>query len=100
LQLAGTIERGLSRLVAYARSGMDFKRRKDLEGTNLDLIVFENDKLRISGLYRPFKLYAGETAETNFLHLMNALKEVAITNQKQLICGGDFNIDWLKESRR
>lgn len=99
LHTAKTIERGNSRIAAYIMEGLNLKRNTAVEGIMQDVLVFENQSLRIAGLYRPFKLHAGETAAKNFEDFMTTLKKISIVNNKQLICGGDFNVNWLKDSK-
>jgi len=100
LHLANTISQGRSRIICYAEKGINFKRRTDLEPADLDIIIMENQDVRILGIYRPFILVESETRQETFEKLIKNLRQSAATsNQKAYVAGGDFNVDWGKESR-
>jgi len=99
LELANTISTGKSRIACYVEKQSGFVRRKDLESSGLDIIVMEGHKMRIVGIYRPFKLMENETKGEAFDKLIKNLRLTAATNnQKDFLAGGDFNVDWLKPS--
>ncbi len=47
-----------SRLCAYVRDDVKFKRNEGLEGLN-EMIVIDIERWRLIGVYRPFKLHQG-----------------------------------------
>ena len=86
-----------SRLCALIRDDIHYSRKEALEGQE-EIIVIDTDCWRIVGVYCPFKLQEGETTTTNFDRLIDTLKNATICQGKGVYCGGDFNVDWLKDS--
>jgi len=89
---ANTIIKGKCRLACWFRPDL-FKRRLDLEQQNNDLITLEFKNCIITGIYRPFKCFTGETLRSNFDRLMSNLQTIASTCQKVLFIG-DLNVNW------
>jgi len=100
LILSNTIDTGMARLACYVKNGIKYNRRTDLEKKGLEIIILDSKKVRIIGLYRPFKMLNGESTIENFDRIMSTLKgSVESNNGKDYICGGDFNVNWLMESQ-
>jgi len=90
LDMAGSITLGKSRLIAYRKQSV-VNRRIQLEGHDENIIVLENNKSRIVGLYRGFKNYRQPGFDA-LGYLFELLEEVCKTT-KDLTIIGDFNID-------
>ncbi len=86
-----------SRLCAYITEDISYSRKDALEGQE-EIIVIDTGCWRVVGVYRPFKLVSGETITSNFDRLIDTLKNATICQGKEVYCGGDFNVDWLKDS--
>jgi len=94
LELSDSINLGKSRIIAYLKQGQLWRNVK-LEGKCENIIVLENEKTRIVGIYRGFKNYR----EPNFDslgYLFDLLDETCKTT-KDLSIIGDFNIDPLRD---
>jgi len=98
LHLANTIKsRNKSRIIAYSDKRLKLDRKSELEGEYQDIIALDLNKIRLIGLYNPFKVHEGETRSGNFHRLIDTLKSVKEQN-RDLIVGGDFNVDWSTEN--
>jgi hypothetical protein len=86
---------GKSRMACYIRSEIKYK-QLTVKG-NLDMIVLDIDHNRVIGLYRGFKLSDGDTRSSFFQTIINSLNEFSRT-EKNLLIGGDFNVDLYKKS--
>jgi hypothetical protein len=84
-----------SRMVCYVRTGIKYKQLK--VNKDLDLIALDIENSRIVGLYRGFKLTEGQTRTSFFHSIINSLYELSRTD-KDLLIGGDFNVDLFKKS--
>lgn len=89
-ELADTINLGKARLISFTKPST-VMRRKDLEGSNENIIVHETRTERIVGLYRGFKNYRAADFDT-IGYLFGLLDECCKT-EKVVIIVGDFNID-------
>jgi len=96
LVMSNTIKYGKSRLACFSKVGIDFKHIK-IECDDLEIIALENNHVRIIGAYRPFKQVAGNTLNTYLAKLLETLDTLSSTC-KELIIGGDFNINLNKTS--
>jgi len=98
LEMSKTIERGMARIAAYVKRDSGFIRKKDLE-EGMEVIVLDHVKIRLVGAYKPFKLQERETKCQQLEKLLQNLYQTVTTNNgKPYLCGGDFNIDWNKNS--
>jgi len=95
LLTSGTLNLGKSRVCAYVREGVGYKRMTNVESNTVDVIALELENFIIVGIYKPFK----QTVPTidNLDGLLESLRNIGISSKKVLV-GGDFNVDWLKES--
>jgi len=79
-----------SRTACYLLKNSNFKVTS--VGNGNEVIGIENEKIKILGVYRPFKLLENETLASNFDRLMTHLEKEATTD-KEIIVSGDFNVD-------
>jgi hypothetical protein len=84
-----------SRVCCYVHSSIRYKQLKI--GAILDVIAIEIENYRIIGLYRPFKLPPNTNRVSFFHSIIDCLTGLSKTD-KELIIGGDFNIDLGKKS--
>ena len=91
------IPKSKSRLCAYVNNSIQYQRQETLEG-QCEMIIIDVRGLRIIGIYHPFKIFTGETSTSNFDRLVGTLRRAASTQNLEVYCGGDFNVDWLKDS--
>jgi len=66
-----------------------------MENDLLETIVISNSSMLICGVYRPFKTVNNISNNQAFLLLVDTLKNITIVS-KEVIIGGDFNVDWHK----
>jgi len=98
--LSQTISLGKSRTICYSLKSLNCKRRKDLENPEQEIIVIDVLKLRVVGVYMPFTQQTDQTRNESFQALLLNLRSLtANNNDRDLICGGDYNVDWQKESK-
>jgi len=90
LELSDSLKLGKSRLIAYVREG-NLKRKLNLEGDSENIIVIENAKQRLIGIYRGFKNYRQPGFDA-LGYLFGLLNEGCKT-AKEITIIGDFNID-------
>jgi len=70
-------------------------------GTTDEIIIMEKLNRTIIGIYRPFKVYQGETASQNFVRLLNCIQMYMDKNRTiKITIIGDFNVDYLKMGDR
>lgn len=94
LQVSKTVSCGKARLAAFIKVDSNFNRVSELENGLSEVMVFENKNLRVCGLYRPFKNLNGHTSGVAFDLLLKNL-EILVKDNKDLIIGGDMNVNWL-----
>jgi hypothetical protein len=87
-----------SRICAYVRDDIKYFRQKGLEGLNEVIILDLMGKWRVVGIYRQFKLLDGETECSNFDRLIECLNKASIAQNLDVVCIGDLNVDWRKDS--
>jgi exonuclease III len=83
-----------SRVGIYINNRVKFTRRKDLEGTNSNLIIIdisETKPVRLINIYRSFKPQENITPREKFKYQLSLIKK-ALTPGTILV--GDFNIDF------
>jgi hypothetical protein len=88
----------ISRVGLLINSGLDYTRRRDLEGTNNHLIIIDimsTKTTRIINIYRPFNPRSGIHPRQFFISQLNLIK-YAMTSNTVLM--GDFNLDWSKKT--
>jgi len=90
--VANTVSRGKARLAAWFKSDR-LVRLKNLEHLNNDIIVLNGVQGTVTGVYRPFKCFQGESLGSNFTRLVNNLEAILAYNKKSLIMG-DLNVNW------
>lgn len=91
LEISDTINtKNKGRLLAYVKRG--FARKRELEDRDNDIIVLENEKDRVVGIYSGFATVNDETQLGNFQKLVSNLGRVSNT-EKRITLGGDFNAD-------
>jgi len=89
---------GKCRLIAFISQTSPFLRSRSITvPSDVELMVFETAKIRVVGIYRPFKQINDNTANIYFNKLMQTLNETAKT-RKDTCIGGDFNINFKKNS--
>ena len=84
------------RVGVYIKSSLSYRRRPELEGKELNLVVidlFDDRKTRIINVYRSFNP-VGMTARNKFLQQLKAVKHAWSVNTVVL---GDFNLDYKKK---
>lgn len=96
LLTANTISKGKSRIVCYIHSSIKYK-QVPIGSPDLDIIAVDIGGYRVVGLYRPFKLPPNCPRVSFFQSIVNTLKVLSHTD-KQLLIGGDFNVDLFKPS--
>jgi len=99
LLVSKSVQHGKARSVAYLRKGSGFTRHDNLENDLLETIVISNANSIICGIYRPFKTVNNMSNNEAFLLLIEGLKNMTKSN-KEVIIGGDFNVDWQKPSSK
>lgn len=87
-------ESDMARTACYIKKGSGYKMTNAGEGN--EVISIENSRNKVLGVYRPFKLYPGQTLKGNFDTMLKHLEKETIT-PKEIIVGGDFNIDWMSD---
>jgi len=97
LEVSKTISHGKARQAAYVKNSSDVVRRPDLENGVSEVIVFSNARSVICGVYRPFKNIQGTSPSQALTNLLECLNRVVETH-KDVIVGGDFNVNWLSQS--
>lgn len=90
IDLAGSINLGKARLIAYSKPSTSVRRR-DLEGADENIIVHETCTERIVGVYRGFKNY--RSAGFDSVGYLFSLLDECCKTEKKVIIIGDFNID-------
>jgi len=95
LYLANTIsETRKSRICCYSKSdwsNLSIKSKTD------EILAFKKANHIVVGIYRPFKIYSGETTSTNFERLLGSIQEIFNTHANcDFTLVGDFNIDYKK----
>jgi len=88
-----TSESDFSRTACYIQKEKGLKVVSQGEGN--EVIVVENDQVRIMGVYMPFRLNPGESLMGNFTKLLTFLNAQCKT-KKILMIAGDFNVDLSK----
>jgi exonuclease III len=83
---------GKSRLVCYILNGTDFTAKRELVTGDSEIIVIENNNLRIIGIYRPFKLPPNQTRQSSLDEFFENLTRLGNT-PKEVCIAGDFNIN-------
>lgn len=97
LHISKTLCWGKARMVTYIKSDSKFKRCENLEDGESELMVYTNNKVIISGVYRPFKTVNNHTQGSAFDKLLTSLDNVT-KHHTELIIGGDFNVNWESSS--
>jgi len=97
LHFSKTLKFGKARTAAYIHVQSGLKRVESLEQDDLEIMVFENNSIILCGVYRPFKLINGHSSNSAFVGFIDCLKKIT-SGRKSTIIGGDFNIDWHKQS--
>jgi len=99
LLVSKSVQHGKARSVAYVMKGSGYVRNDHLENDLLETIVISNASSIICGVYRPFKTVNNMSNNEAFLLLIEGLENVTKVN-KNIIIGGDFNIDWQKTTTK
>jgi exonuclease III len=84
-----------SRLSCYIHNTIRYKRVKIDD--KIDMIALDIEDFRVIGLYRPFKLPPNSNRIPFFQSIIQNLYKLASTD-RQLVIGGDFNVDLDKKS--
>jgi len=91
LEIAQTLEsRNKGRILAYIMKGARLQRQLQKESEFDDMIVVENEKIRVVGIYSGFQTYGSETMIGNYERLICSLEKISRGN-KLIIITGDFN---------
>jgi len=95
LECSKTLEsRSKARIICWHNP--DFRRCPDLEENFNELMVFTNGLLHVTGIYRPFKLFEGETTNGNFNRLITNLTNISGRVTSHIVVG-DFNVDMSRD---
>jgi len=89
LHVSKTLVFGCARSAVYVKNNSNFKRNDNLENGSSEILVFENNKLRVCGIYRPFKNIRGFSSHAAFDSLLKNL-ELVVSCGKDVIVGGDL----------
>ncbi len=87
----------ISRVGLLINSGLDYTRRRDLEGTNNHVIIIDimsTKTTRIINIYRPFNPRSGIHPRQFFISQLNLIKHAMTPNT---VLMGDLNLDWSKK---
>jgi hypothetical protein len=87
---------GKARMLCYVWNGLKHKKVR-VSNMTLDIIAIEVNNCRFVGVYIPFKLPDG-TSRTNFFKQFIAELENLSRTEKDIMIGGDFNVDLNKPS--
>jgi exonuclease III len=89
--LANTKKNGKGRVVCYVQSNIPFS-VVPINDDLLDIVAIDFKGLRVIGIYKPFKIPTNLNSTTFLSRLLETLTILTQT-QKQLIIGGDFNVN-------
>ena len=84
-----------ARLACYIKSEVRYKLL--IIDDKLDILGLDIGGLRVIGVYKPFKLPEHSNRISFFDSIIRTLQKLCQTD-KQLLVGGDFNVDLLKKS--
>jgi len=98
LEVPATLAYGKARIVALIHENSNFTRSNIIVDDTLEIVILENNSKIIAGVYRPFKNVADNTQTIYFDKLLATLARVSRSTKKVCI-GGDFNINYEKESQ-
>ena len=86
-----------ARVGLYIKNNISYKRREDLEGKDLHLLIIDvngSQKCRIINIYRSFNPMNGNSPRNNFIQQLVKIKSAFVPNTILL---GDFNLDYSKQ---
>ncbi len=86
-----------SRVGTFINFGLDYIRRRDLEGVNNHVVIIDvrsSKSFRLINVYRPFNPRNNVHPRVFFENQLKIIK-TACTNNTLLL--GDFNLDWCKK---
>ncbi len=89
-----------SRVGCYINSSIDYTRRRDLEESDLHLVILDiksHKNLRLINIYRPFNPRNGSSPREFFNMQLNIIRRSCTSNT---IILGDFNLDWNMKGKR
>ncbi len=89
--LANTKKSGKGRVICYVQSNIPFN-LVTIEDDGIDVVAIDCKGLRIIGIYKPFKIPSNYTSSPFLFRLLDTLTKLTKT-QKQVIIGGDFNVN-------
>ena len=86
-----------SRSAIMIKNGINYKRKRDIEGNDLGLVIIDlngSNKYRIVNLYRSFNP-PNNASQLSFFKSQLTVLESALTTSKncKIIIAGDFNLD-------
>ena len=86
-----------SRIVAYIKSDVRYRRTMEDEDTNVILLNLDSmyDVEQLAGMYRPFKMVACTNRLSNFKLQIKQITDFVDTGKRMIVCG-DFNLDYSK----
>ena len=89
-----------ARTAIYIKTGIEYKRRSDIEEPDLSIIVLDIDldvKIRLINIYRVFNPVNGMPEIEFFKNQMRIVNNaISSNNNRQIIFNGDVNLDYLK----
>ena len=89
-----------ARTAIYIKTGIEYKRRSDIEEPDLSIIVLDIDldvKIRLINIYRVFNPVNGMSEIEFFKNQMRIVNNaISSNNNRQIIFNGDINLDYLK----
>jgi hypothetical protein len=97
LEISKTVQFGKARTVAYVNENSKFKRQSELENGESEMIVLSDGRVRLCGVYRPFKIPNARSKDAAFKVLLESLERV-VSGDADVVVGGDWNVNWLQRS--
>jgi hypothetical protein len=99
IEVAKTIDsvNKIARSLVYVKSDSKFKRCHNLEDNTSELIVMSDGKIKVCGVYRPFKTVGEVSRSDAFATLLGTLDKV-LRSPEDIVIGGDWNVVWNSES--
>ena len=90
-----------SRTAIYIKTGIEYVRKKDIEESDLGVVVLDLDlgvKIRLVNLYRVFNPTNGMSPAEFFSNQIRIINKASLTRLNyKMILTGDFNLDDLKK---
>ena len=93
LEFSKTLTHGMARSMVYVRNDANFVRLEHLENAQSEVLVLTNGKIRVCGIYRPFKTVGGIPKTKAFEILLENLGNI-LNCTEDIIIGGDWNVNW------